>query len=329
VFIYTCSQIDKPDAQLMLEAEIYYDYLKKYKPVCILKKIAITDPLDIDKHVKQYMIEYGIDHVRGGSYCDEELPEYLEKTLIHELDTFINSENIKRKNIIENIIQKYAYKQMTKTDIQEEKERLKTIFEKYAKEKEEYDTLYGLFENNISAAVTKEKYANAIRPLPYKNNKGSQIIEDIHWLKTACSQNLQLYNEKKQGSFLYKRISNENNEKYKQILVSLKNVYNTFTNLQMDKMDKYDHMCIKYPQFILDDFFYHWHRIHLQKSVEDMEEICHIYEYMTNILINKMEEKRFDVSSWGENIEWELPRILYILHKIGRASCRERVYSRV
>jgi len=30
-----------------------------------------------------------------------------------------------------------------------------------------------------------------------------------------------------------------------------------------------------------------------------------------------MDEKAFDLSSWGEDIEWKIPRALYLLDKMG------------
>ena len=44
--------------------------------------------------------------------------------------------------------------------------------------------------------------------------------------------------------------------------------------------------------------------------------LCNSYEYMTNIIINKMDEKAFDVSTWGEHVEWRIKRTLYLLDKI-------------
>ena len=76
----------------------------KYKP---LNKDPLIIPncvaLDEDKYTKQYMDKYGIDNVRGGTYCQLELPEEsvnaIEKELngakdkcyiCHESDHFAN-----------------------------------------------------------------------------------------------------------------------------------------------------------------------------------------------------------------------------------------------
>ena len=47
-----------------------------------------------------------------------------------------------------------------------------------------------------------------------------------------------------------------------------------------------------------------------------VEELSKTYDHMANIIINKMDEKAFDVLSWGEDVEWKIPRILYLLDKL-------------
>ena len=65
---------------ILFESENMYDYqimnecietcyfAKEHKPLSIIEKIQITDPLMIDYYVKNYMQYFGINHVRGGSY---------------------------------------------------------------------------------------------------------------------------------------------------------------------------------------------------------------------------------------------------------------------
>jgi len=57
------------------------EFTKKYKPLDIEKIIPNCDDYDEDKYVKIYMDKYGIDNVRGGSYCNEELTP-LEKKIL-------------------------------------------------------------------------------------------------------------------------------------------------------------------------------------------------------------------------------------------------------
>lgn len=44
-------------------------WIKKYKPIRVINVISNGDILDVDKWTIKYMIEKGIDNVRGGSFC--------------------------------------------------------------------------------------------------------------------------------------------------------------------------------------------------------------------------------------------------------------------
>ena len=46
-----------------------------YSPISIMYLITDCDEYDVDKYVRKYMDQYGIDNVRGGSFCEVDLPE--------------------------------------------------------------------------------------------------------------------------------------------------------------------------------------------------------------------------------------------------------------
>ena len=60
-------------------------WTKKYKPLKIEKIINNTSPFDEDKITKELMNKYGIDNVRGGSYCNIELSDFQIETLKTEI----------------------------------------------------------------------------------------------------------------------------------------------------------------------------------------------------------------------------------------------------
>ncbi len=59
-------------------------FTTKYKPIKIVETFKSKDPLDEDKMTKKYMMKFGIDHVRGGSYTKLELEDWMIKSLEHE-----------------------------------------------------------------------------------------------------------------------------------------------------------------------------------------------------------------------------------------------------
>jgi len=60
-------------------------YTQKYEPVSIVEIINNADEFDEDKYVKKYMLDYGIDNVRGGSYSSLRLTDAQKKFIKMEL----------------------------------------------------------------------------------------------------------------------------------------------------------------------------------------------------------------------------------------------------
>lgn len=62
-------------------------WTKKFKPFAIDKVIKNASPFDEDKTVKEYMLKYGINSVRGGSYNSVLLTDEQIRTIKRELWT--------------------------------------------------------------------------------------------------------------------------------------------------------------------------------------------------------------------------------------------------
>ena len=56
-------------------------WTKQYSPLSVLELIPNCDDYDEDKYTRIYMDKYGIDNVRGGSFCDAVFDEYTVKLL--------------------------------------------------------------------------------------------------------------------------------------------------------------------------------------------------------------------------------------------------------
>lgn len=60
-------------------------WTRKYKPLSLEKTIVHASPFDEDKVTKEYMLQYGIENVRGGSYVEIELSDFHKDALNMEI----------------------------------------------------------------------------------------------------------------------------------------------------------------------------------------------------------------------------------------------------
>jgi hypothetical protein len=385
IFLYVRSQnnisVQQSHEYILLEAEIYYNYLQKYKPISIIKKIETTIDNDndndndklLDIYVKENMI-CGINTVHEEHCCSQELA-------LFKIDKIRHCKHANNE-YVENLITKYLCKNRTIEKILFEKQELENTLEKYKKEKQELE--------NISI-------------------DGSQIIENIRWIQETCSRKKNINkndinkNEKKENinkNDINKNEKKENINRYKKILLSLNQVYTIFSSISTSSFSTYSkntndiytsedlkldapkgrhftplnilngtpegvpldvsratlpinqlkstvikddrsnsnvHRCksllvsdplqikmghfnssrvyIKYPNFLLDDFFCHWHRKHLEEYMKEVEIFCSIYEEMTNVIIQKMKEIESNIKTYDDDLEWKISRALYMLNK--------------
>lgn len=65
-------------------------WTRLHTPLKILEQFETVDVFDEDKYTKKYMEKYGIENVRGGSYCKIILDDWQIKALKNELMTTNN-----------------------------------------------------------------------------------------------------------------------------------------------------------------------------------------------------------------------------------------------
>ena len=67
------------------------EWTKLYKPISIIETYETESLFEEDILTKKYMIKYGIENVRGGSYTKIDLDEWQIKSLEHEFKSVSDS----------------------------------------------------------------------------------------------------------------------------------------------------------------------------------------------------------------------------------------------
>ena len=149
---------DKND--ILLECELMNEYTYKYKPCRIEETIKIQQNGEIDFFVKKYMKIYGINKVRGGSYCHEKLTDTEKQHIINESKLTIDSVE-EKSNLIKKILCEYSnMNNWTSKEIEEETHIIDKAEQKY------------IHETNMRDIVTTDGWI--LRYNVYKNNKRSR-----------------------------------------------------------------------------------------------------------------------------------------------------------
>jgi len=272
--------------QVLLEFEIYYDYLKIYRPVRVLDVIQEKDELHLDAVVKEYMYNYGYAYVRGGTYTNTELSKTEESFILRELKE--TTREYPNRHIIsyDYLLEKYINREWkSHEEFQQEYSRLKSEFAKYQQEKMRRDAL--------------EVYA------PKKTITEIFIIE-LEKLRDFC---------RTRGKD-YTKVSTEYTTLYANVLPKIRHVIQKYMDTCAFPCDKYAKYMNLFPHFFMDPFFYTYSFAPCPVYLTDVTEIDAFFEailYFANWVVCRIQELTFDVNSYHYDIEWLYPRIFYVL----------------
>lgn len=252
--------------ELFLEAVLRYEYIQQNKPLAINSIWTESHPLDLDHYVKKYMLDYGIDRVRGGSYSKSILTPEQRAFLTTELNGPIQAFP---EEVTKSIIHKYSRLLLDNEDFEKERTRLL----------------------NEQARFKRESaYLNRLRRLDIP-----KIRADLDWLLKYCEMlSGDIYpTHGRWNSLLIQLIT-----RYRQMLLILRDIY-SFMTLSERPFDTYGMIFIQYPQFLLDNYFYGSLKPPTDTDYKHVRQLCEAYHTFVTTWENRIAEVEHDVSFWG------------------------------
>ena len=265
----------KPDNVILLECSTFFPYLI---PNHIIDIIPFIDVFELDKLVKQYMYFYGSENVRGGSYFEEILPSNKLETIKCEFNTIEKAskplESNDRTYIYDKIMSYYKNNKIE--DKEKELQRIEYECQHYINSKQSYEKLknYSVYGEHATL--------------------GLHTIGNIQWLKDFI-----IYGDREDV------VNKQMKENYKKMVQIIQQITITFLSLRDSDSIKFKPIIYFYnPEMILDPFFYHRKSINnWEKSMCDCLEFIDILEFMTNYIVNRIEEFEYDLSTHPEHPE--------------------------
>lgn len=267
--------------KIFIELELSHEYANINRPIEIIDSYDIYNITDIDMYVKEYMLQKGIDNVRGGSYCDVIIPEYKIKAIENEFK-LINNDSIKKSIIINEIICKYENMNNEEREIE-----LKILIEKlgeYQETKRLYDHYSKFYVNSKAIKV---------------DNK---LLNNFEWLNDSITYVDNNY------------CSPETMTIYKDTVLKLKCISKLF----FERFPDYEFIPEVYyrnPDTVFDlvflnkGIFNEW-----EQSLKLATEVYKTYEFMYYKLLNYVVELEFDLTTFPKDFEEEAIIAIKYLH---------------
>jgi hypothetical protein len=263
LFVFLRDTPSSHPIELFLEAVLSFEYVRQNKPLSIKDIWPETHSLDLDHRVKQHMLLYGIDHVRGGSYSNPELTPEQHALLTVELQGPTQ------------VFPSHVIKDILANCVQGANEERAQILEKRARFQSECAVLADLRRLDIPKART-----------------------ELDWLLTFCENSVAPHASpvpvRLDGLIKAPIIA-----RYRKIVKILHDIYSFMTRWGRGGTG----ILLQYPQFLLDDFFYGaWNPI-TKTKVENVRQLCEAYQTFVTTWENRLAEAEFDVASWDPYTE--------------------------
>ena len=282
------------EEDILTEVSCMFEFTQKYKPLQIIESIWTTDMFEIDKYVKKYMLRYGIDSVRGGSYTALRIYNDQRKTIETELSYLAKAVMVSGENIDITFQDNLFCNQLCEKDLlSEEKMRYFLYTNIHKKHDEKYTQQIMYYYDTFmkkKETLSKFKYFEKSNKIYIMNKETLTCIENIKkylydvFENGQCSENLHIRKD------------------YQNIMVYVKHVLKFYdTN---DKNNTFSMIYLSYPHFLLDNIFLHKPEFNANE-LEQAIILWEIIEGMYYCVLNRIDELEFDLKHIPENIEWK------------------------
>jgi len=301
---------------IKLEIVNLFEFVRRHPPVQIVESNYLSDNFEIDKTVKKYMMLYGIDCVRGGSYTSPILPEFQQAALQSELNYLdqpfmaLDQQHSMRD---EEKMRAFLYQTMLsqelalKTSTWFEKNRARqALLDKYGALCDKRDKLYRTLRDfvyftaiheNVSAGqfcieengkyvMDKSILGPVAKIKEYLNGGFIRVTGDSTAHNTIKKNYRETMNYVVHALYLIKKYRPD--EDLSVFFVTGENIHPIY---------------FTHPHFLLDQIVLHPH-----SSPKDLETAYHLWVGLEGIcqwVFNTIDTLTFDVEQLPDNIEWK------------------------
>jgi len=289
-FVYASE--DKTDKQIIQECILSFQYVKMNDPLGIIDVQPLDDAKDVDYMVKRYMLVYGIDNVRGGTYEYSVLPDNFQL-----LGHVVNS---------------------TEEDILSYSQYATEIATKFTKDTSMYDLNENVRRtiNETQAFIkTKQDYK---RFVCFQTENGEQKFDRNVIFVLRLMSDMINYNDIEKSSEVL--------SVYTQIMHMMRTITKNY--FELTEQEHKPMFMLKNPEFIFDVLMFQSNTKVEQQILYETKrlanQLLYTFEGMAYKIINFLEEAEFDFNSYPKNYDRRLLSKLELLNKLIHEKSRSR-----
>lgn len=305
-FIYCTDSTE--DTKIIIECLFLFPFAKTYKPKKIIETLYHIDEFDVDKMVKKYMAQYGINNVRGGSYQNEKLT-YLQESVLKQELAYVNTSGTHNPSLkMEEKMRYFIYHELF--HIIKYDDRFNEIPELHKNIKDQQE-LYENIHKKLGKILWAHNDENSTRYMLDKT-----LIEKIQYLQQYIIER-RFVSETQNGP------NREIIQLYKELMIYFKhfnrifidNNFNLYDFTQLDMQMVF----VSNPEFIFSPYVcmsrYNQSMSFLDRDIKinEASELCKVFEGICYWCLNRIDEYEFDLKSIPENIKLKTEMVDFLL----------------